>query len=206
MASVPTAADYIGRMLLSGFFPLLPWTGFVMVGTAAGEWLFCKRPSLGSGVALALSLSIVGALLAARGIEMVFFPPSLSFTFAVSGICLLVLCAAAKWHVPGTRLLAPLGRLSLTLFVAHHFLGYLGVRAAGGLNSLELLPDLLMVIVSWLLCILLSWLWSAADYRYGLEWLIASAERRATKGINTPPEDSGRRSRGGKDDAPGRAS
>jgi len=194
MSAVPTFWDYLNRMMLSGFFPLLPWLGFVLIGTAAGEWLCEGSPRYRDIVPISLSLTLTGIVAAANGMPMNFFPPSVAFTLAVSGVVLLAMTLAARWHVPGTRVLAPLGRLSLTLFVAHHIIGYLGVRAAGGLNSLELLPDLVAVLGTWVICALVAWAWSKAGYRYSLEWLLSRAEGPTAERINNTRGNSGLKS------------
>lgn len=202
MMAVSTPLDYARSMLLSGFFPLLPWGALVLMGSAGGDWLFIGRggtpggeggPGRGhragsegrgaaSSPAAALSLVLVaaGIALALLGSPLEFFPPSAAFSLLSTGVALLALCAAAVTGGgergprsparPGA--LASLGRLSLTLFVLHHILGFEVFRALGLLHSMALPLALVSVLLSWALSAALARVWLRADFRWSLEWLM----------------------------------
>lgn len=192
MAGVSTVGGYVTSALLSGFFPLIPWAGLMLVGTAAGDWLFpsgdkTSRPVQFRPVALLAGfLMLAGAAGAARGLPLEFFPPSMPFAFLASGICvsaLAVLCLPWGRPAPAAleRPLTALGRLSLTIFVAHHIIGYSLFGALGLLHSFGLLAALAMVIVSWVMAGAVAMLWAGKGYRYSLEWLVGRLEGRPSK-------------------------
>lgn len=193
MQAVDSAGDYMRNMLVSGFFPLLPWTGFMVLGTAAGDR---AAPSVGgsgrrdiAGLSLPLLLVLAGAMLAARGLRPEFFPPSMSFSFLACGIVLLALPAFLAADAGRARPLADLGRLSLTIFIAHHLVGYEAFRALGLLHAFDLPTALALVLLSWALALGAAWAWARAGFRFSLEWGLSRLVRRPPNRINTPPDD-----------------
>jgi uncharacterized membrane protein YeiB len=184
MMTVGSAGDYVRGMFLSGFFPLVPWLGIMLAGTAAGDWLFPAVPakkSTESVFYLSLFLIIAGTAVLLRGTAPEFFPPSLSFTFLVCGICLLAILPFPAVRFPQKSPLSSLGRISLTVFIAHHLAGYEAFRAAGLLHSLDIFAALALVMLSWALALVVAVAWSGKGFRYSIEWAIGLLERRASK-------------------------
>jgi len=183
MMQAGSLAEYMRNMLVSGFFPLLPWTGFMVLGTAAGERAAASGNAPGrwgiAAVSLPLLLIFAGALLAGYGVEPQFFPPSLSFSFLASGIVLLAIPVFLAVDAGRARPLSGLGRISLTVFIAHHFLGYELFRALGWLRGFELGAALALVLASWALALLAGWAWARADFRWSLEWMLGRISRGA---------------------------
>jgi len=197
LVSVSSPGDYLSSSLLSGFFPLIPWTGFMLLGTVAGEACFADslgiptlsgRPGRESWpmAVLAASMVVLGGLGAAAGMPLEFFPPSICFCLMASGICIAAIAfiGALPARSPSPSWAAPLamtGRLSLTLFVVHHFIGYEAISAAGLLHSLDTSQALAMVLLSWALAIAAAAAWSRKGYAYSLEWLLGRLSPRASK-------------------------
>ncbi len=202
MMAVSTPVEYVRSMLLAGFFPLFPWVALVMMGSAGGDWLFARRwgaPCGGGGpmrghwgsgegrgaarlraLGTSLALTTAGGSLALLGDPVEFFPLSPALSLIATGVALLSLSAAAllgqsgPWPraptCPGP--LASLGRLSLTIFVLHHIIGFEAFRALSLLHSMPLHVALVSVLLSWALTAALARLWSRADFRWSLERLI----------------------------------
>lgn len=192
MAGVSSPGGYMASALLSGFFPLIPWTGLMLVGTAAGDWLFPGEGKTAGFeqfrpvVLLVGFLMLAGTVGAVRGLPLEFYPPSMPFAFLTSGICvaaLAVLCLPWGRPAPAAleRPLTSLGRLSLTIFVAHHLIGFSLFSALGLLHSFDLAAALAMVILSWALAAAVSLLWARKGFRYSLEWLVGLLEGRPSK-------------------------
>ena len=85
--------------------------------------------------------------------------------------------------------LADLGRISLTVFIVHHFAGYEAFRAAGAIGSLELPATLGMVLVSWALALLAARAWGRAGFRWSLERALSRLGRPPPNKLNTRPAD-----------------
>jgi len=193
LKSVGSAADYLRNMLVSGFFPLLPWTGFMLLGTGVGDRLVAPagrsgRPDI-AGFSLPVLLVLGGAVLAAGGLRPEFFPPSLSFALLACGICLLAIPALGAAGLGRAGPLADLGRISLTVFIVHHFAGYEAFRAAGAMSSFELPATLGMVLVSWALALLAARAWGRAGFRWSLERALSRLGRPPPNKLNTRPAD-----------------
>jgi uncharacterized membrane protein len=192
MMNVSSAAGYAQSALLSGFFPLIPWMGLMLVGTSAGQWLFPRDGNCPGSKQLwpVFTISgfsvVAGVAGAVRGLPLEFFPPSLPFCFLASGICLAALTVARLPDVragpakPGAPLVS-IGRLSLTIFLAHHFIGYNIFLAAGLLRSIDLPATLAMVLVSWALTAAIAVLWAKKGFSLSLEWLLGRLEGRPSK-------------------------
>jgi uncharacterized membrane protein len=196
MMGVSSPSAYLSSAFLSGFFPLVPWTGFMLLGTVAPELSYAGRSTSGAEstpnmarwpqALLASLLIFTGAAGAAGGMPMEFFPASLPFCLLACGLCIAALAvvglfpgkpASAKRAAP----LASMGRLSLTFFVAHHIIGYNAFAAAGLLHSFDTAAALAMVILSWALAAAAAILWARTDYRYSLEWLLGRLAGRTSK-------------------------
>jgi uncharacterized membrane protein len=197
LMSVSSPAGYLDSALLSGFFPLVPWTGFMLLGTVAGE-LSRADPTDSAGEAaragkgpwhlaiLAAFMLAFGGAGAAGGMPMEFFPPSLPFCLLASGLCIAAIAAAGALTRTSRAPkragpLALAGRLSLTFFVVHHFIGYEAFSAAGLLRSLDTSVALAMVLASWALAIAAAAAWSRTAFRFSLEWLLGRLCGRPSK-------------------------
>jgi uncharacterized protein len=197
MMGVSSASGYLSSAILCGFFPLVPWTGFMLIGTAVGESFFAGAPPA-SGRAcyagrtawpqssLAALLILAGAAGAAGGMPLEFFPPSLPFCLLACGLSIAALAVIGMLpgrppHAEGPAPLASMGRLSLTIFVAHHLIGYNAFSAAGLLHAFGTAQALVMVLFSWTLAAAIAVLWSGMNYKYSLEWFLGRIAGRPSK-------------------------
>ena len=127
---VDTPVDVVSHLLLTGLYPLIPWCGLAWLGVmlrthgdsmrrAGVAWSLCGVVictfmlfrAVQSGVPWAAATSPDGQAL------LTFFPANAAFLLAAStGV--LILWATGAWlaRAPG---LPALGRLSLTVYVAH---------------------------------------------------------------------------------------
>ncbi len=180
-----SVADYLRNMLVSGFFPLLPWLGFMVLGTVVGDRVAANAGKTGRPAAsdfpLPLLLILAGAFLAAYGVRPEFFPPSLSFGFLAGGIVLLAIPLGLSADLGRLRPLPELGRVSLSLFIAHHLVGYELFRLAGLLHSFDLPAALAMVLASWALALVAARSWAMVDFRWSLERAMSGLGRPASK-------------------------
>jgi uncharacterized protein len=185
LMAVGTVADYLRGMLVSGFFPLLPWLGFLVLGTVAGDRVAdgddrnVKLTVL--DIATPLVIILAGALLTAYGIRPEFFPASLSFSLLACGIVLFAIPVLMAMDLGRARPLADLGRISLSVFIAHHLIGYGLFGALGLLHSFDLAPALALVLASWALALAAARAWARADFRWSLEWAISRLSGAASK-------------------------
>jgi len=185
MTAVGSVADYMRNLLVSGFFPLLPWLGFVVLGTTAVDGISDAGGKAGRRVDPSLLTAVMmlfaGVLLTVYGIRPEFFPASLSFTLLACGTVLLSIPVFAAMGPGRAGPLAALGRVSLTLFIAHHLIGYEAFRALGLLHSFDLPTTLLLVVASWALAILAGRAWASVDFRWSLERMLSLLGRQASK-------------------------
>ena len=136
-----TLKDVIFGFLLQGYFPLLPWIIFPLVGFAMGKgyWGDESGEGLQGWGVPAVGLGLVGLAgvglseevpRAVRGYfsELTFFPSSTTYVVGVLGVIVLGLWVAyrgldGRRVSPGGRALTFLGRysrFSLTTYVVHH--------------------------------------------------------------------------------------
>jgi len=122
-------------------FPLLPWTGFVLLGALAGAWL--QRPIHERATGM-----IGLAVLAWSCRSVIFSPVSPSF-FLERAAWVLALAAVCEWSA--RRSLPPLilfaGKHSLTLYVTHLVLigALAGIGVPAGLSPAATLAVLAVV-------------------------------------------------------------
>jgi uncharacterized protein len=185
MMAAGSVSGYLRNMLVSGFFPVLPWLGFMVLGTTVGDSMAASDGRTGRPTAsdfpLPLLLILAGALLAAYGVQPEFFPPSLSFCFLACGVVLLAIPMFGMADLGRARPLAGLGRISLTVFIAHHLIGYEAFRALGLLHAFDLTQTLALVLASWALALAAAWTWARSDFRLSLEWAVSRLAGAASK-------------------------
>lgn len=178
--------------LAEGHFPLLPWLSFATLGIWTGRRIESGRTKslyalagmlLGAFVVLRLPTLFASAVelrrLPLRSlINVTFYPATVAFVLALSGVSVLLLAVATRWDGRGRLVrnwLVPLGRTSLTLLCVHVVGFREGSRALGLYQRLPpagALGTIATVLVLWAL---LARAWARVDYRYSLEWWIRLA-------------------------------
>jgi uncharacterized membrane protein len=119
------AAGAARRFVVDGWFPLFPWLGFALLGTALGGLRDPGRslPRMGLGATLigaAMWAAEPGPLAVRCGYSELFYPPVPGFIVTAAGavLTLLGLARALDRTAAGGRL-ATMGRCSLLLYIAH---------------------------------------------------------------------------------------
>ena len=185
MMTVGSVAEYLRNMLVSGFFPILPWLGFMVMGTVFGERVAASEsradPLVKSDLLIAMVMILAGAMLSAYGIRPEFFPPSLSFSFLSCGIVLLAIPLFLAARLGKLGALSALGRVSLSVFIVHHIVGYEAFRVLGLLHSFDLTMTPALVLASWALALSAGWAWARIDFRLSLEWALSRLGRHPSK-------------------------
>lgn len=146
-----TPAGFVRNLFFNGWHPVIPWLGFLLFGVVLGRLVLARRATqgmliLGGVVALAMAeFSSVGltALLVPYDAQLALLvstkpvPPMALYMLAgmggasiVVGLCLMLAGPLARIGV--LDVLAPAGRQTLTLYLAHILVG-MGVLEALGM-------------------------------------------------------------------------
>lgn len=150
-----TMADVLLGMTLHGYFPLLPWIIFPLIGYIVGRYLFHPAntsnqtkwliPTLGGGlIALAFIITVLRLqspfLIESYAADLSFYPATAQFIFLTLGLTLMSFSGLHYWldgHPikPQLRFFQLYSRYSLTAYVVHHAVHiwplYLMARWAG---------------------------------------------------------------------------
>jgi uncharacterized membrane protein len=151
------SASTAQRLLLDGWFPLVPWLGFALVGSALGSYTV-------KGYALtSRSLLIIGLTTASIGIAIwlwqqphlviregyseLFYPPSIGYALTACGLILTGFYAVAHtqhWalHQPFLKL----GHASLFMYLFHQLFLVTVLKPIAAFNNLPLVPFLLLYV------------------------------------------------------------
>jgi len=165
-----------GSLALWVNYPVLPWLPLVLFGMLFGHWLMANKDKafrraawLGSALILAFIIMRIvdgfGNIRPRAGdtwidfLNMVKYPPSLTFIFLTLGINLLLLWGFAQISEKTARYLQPLvvfGQVPLFFYVAHLFL-YAGLGiwlTPGGTSIIQMYPYwLLGLLILYPLCL-----------------------------------------------------
>ncbi|HDX8591489.1 TPA: DUF1624 domain-containing protein [Aeromonas dhakensis] len=184
-----TLAGFVRNLLFNGWHPVVPWLGFLLFGL----WLsrqplanpLTQRWLLAGGVsamALARGLSLwlptllpnpeLAPLLATQPIP----PAPLYLLFGMGAASTLIaLCLWLGHALPEAlwwRVWLPVGRQTLTLYLAHIMLGMGMLEAIGWLQGQDLPEVVLAASLFALAALLFANLWSQRFERGPLEWLM----------------------------------
>ena len=118
------------HVLIDGWFPLLPWFGFTLLGLnlAGLRWQEQKTRSFGTitvlalgtlflGTGAALGLRFPGQLLIRDGYNELFYPPAIWYLVMACGVILLLFGGADT--IPRFRILHPIRVLGQTAFFTY---------------------------------------------------------------------------------------
>jgi len=173
--------------LLTGTYPLLPWLFFAMAGAwiqGAGELehrrgfavVACGGSAI-SGLLLVRSLQTgVPWALPSGEAYLTFFPANAPFLIAaLAGVSILWWSALAWSHRAAT--LAPVGRMSLTVYVGH-FLPLFWVHRWDESGGWSLNTAMLAVLIYTIICGVLARQWFISRPDWTLERVMRTIERR----------------------------
>ncbi len=180
-----TPEGFIRNLFFNGWHPVIPWLGFLLFGFMLSRLdLIGRRTQLrlcGAGLAAIAGAELAAAALAPRlaaidpalaGLATTAAMPPMPLYIlagtgaaaAVIGFCLLAGDRLAGWGV--TALLAPAGRQSLTLYMAHIVLGMGTLDTLGLLGGQPVTVSLAASLIFCILAVVYARLWSAR-FRHG---------------------------------------
>ncbi|MBX6312245.1 MAG: DUF1624 domain-containing protein, partial [Isosphaeraceae bacterium] len=123
---LPAAAH---RFFIDGWFPMFPWLGFALLGVAletlrdparGGFWLDVRPGAIVLTLGMAVWWIYPGAMATRAGYSELFYPPTPGFLLTATGVLLVLLPLFERLSdSPIARLLQPLGRCSLLIYMVH---------------------------------------------------------------------------------------
>jgi len=169
-------------------FPVFPWLAPYLLGTVAGRWIHARRfVAIAKLGFFALLLGAIGVAVTrvwpreeivqrAFGLQLGFFPASISIVALLAGVVLLVIAAVARRDarrpLSGKNPLVALGRISLTLLFVHVPLFREATRPIGWWQALPAWQALVTIAIFLALCVVIARIWERFGYRFGAEWLL----------------------------------
>lgn len=174
-----TPAGFLRNLFFNGWHPVFPWLGFLVFGLILsrldlGTRAVQLRLILAGGAALALAEGLSAGLLALAGTQdpdmqallgTAPIPPMPLYVLAgigaaslVTGLCLMVAPALQAAGVMAA--LAPAGRQTLTLYIAHILLGMGALEAMGLLGGRSAGEAVLAALIFCALATLYALLWA----------------------------------------------
>ncbi|MFP4194117.1 MAG: DUF418 domain-containing transporter [Desulfobacterales bacterium] len=201
MASADLPWGVLRLALAESFFPVFPWIGFFMAGLVAGRWLAEGALSLLLRAAgLLFAAAVMLSAVYAAGFEFVrhepwirifkpipnFYPALAPVTFFLMACALMLVFIFVSFYrsrisaglMPsgrGSKLLADLGRCSLTIIMVHIPLIREPVVRLNIWRTFSTAETLASVLAVLILFSLSAMLWSRIHFKYGAEWLIRRA-------------------------------
>jgi uncharacterized membrane protein len=142
-----TFSDVCLGFLVVGYFPILPWLAYPLLGLVVGDWFFGDNPAetprgvirqgrwLGLGGMLLAALLLGWHMLLPSGaainalIQWTMFPPTIVYMAGTLGFVLFAFCSCCEWldlpqnaqRLPGLRKFSrTFSRHSLTAYLLHH--------------------------------------------------------------------------------------
>lgn len=186
-----TARGFVRNLFFNGWHPVIPWLGFLLSGVALSRLTLHKKQTQHRLIGLGV-LAIVLAEVSSAQLQPVFYavdpelialattdpiPPTplymlagLGAASAVVGLCLRFSDALRRCGVLAA--VAPAGRQTLTLYIAHIVLGMGTLETLGLLGNQSAQISLLASLVFCLLATLYALLWSCFFRRGPIEMLM----------------------------------
>lgn len=169
---------YWRQMFFNGYHPVLPWLAFVTFGLILGQAELDEKRVQKRMIMFGLGAALLGFILQAVGVPAEFFPPHTLFIILgmanatwVIGLSLYIINMARIKQMMTS--IANMGRLALTHYIAHFFLGILPVMVLTNeqMNiSFEL--SFLIALSYLILTIFLGNIWLKHHLQGPLEWVL----------------------------------
>ena len=189
--------DFLKHVLAEGFFPIFPWLAYFMAGMVSGRWLIYKEEKKIGCLAIALFATFMGLIISALICPLVtksvwlsrfftfiptFYPALIPITLLLMSLSLLFLFAArsleAKMPLHNLRILAYLGKSSLTLLMVHVVI----IRGAAYYfkfwKTFPAVPSIAVTYGVLLLVTVMVCQWYKINFRYGTEWLLRAVSNK----------------------------
>lgn len=184
-------AGFVRNLLFNGWHPVIPWAGFFLFGM-----LLARRPLSEPAFQLRLFLAGTGALVAAEslsvylsnwgdqmaeGVSILFdttpVPPLPLYMLAGLGAACMVIGAALLvapylQRLGALEIFARPGRQTLTLYIAHIFIGLTIIEAMGLLGGQEGETAVAAALLFAISAIFYAKAWSRISRRGPAEWLM----------------------------------
>lgn len=186
-----TPAGFVRNLFFNGWHPVIPWISFLLFGIVlsrlrlverACQWSLVLGGTLAIVVAHGVSIAI-SPVLTSIDAELVWFastqpiPPmplyivaGLGAATATIGACLLLSDWAQRNGVLDA--VAPAGRQTLTLYLAHILIGMSALQSLGLLGGQSAMASLTAALVFCAGATLVAWLWSRRFRRGPVETLM----------------------------------
>ncbi|MDD2724836.1 MAG: heparan-alpha-glucosaminide N-acetyltransferase domain-containing protein [Methylovulum sp.] len=140
------SASTLQRLLLDGWFPLLPWLSFAIIGSILGTryvkgYSLAAQSLLSSGLVLAAAGIAIWCwqqphLVIRDGYSELFYPPSMGYFLTACGLILLGFYAVEKTrHLPVYGLFLNLGHASLFMYIFHQIILVAVLKPIPALNN-----------------------------------------------------------------------
>lgn len=183
-----TLPGFVRHLVFNGWHPIVPWLGFMLFGLVLSRLDLAsvrvqRLLMLGGGVAIAAAAGVSRLLMPwADAIEPELaslfttapVPAMPLYTLAglgtaslVIGACLSLSEFAQRWGVLG--IVAPAGRQTLTLYIAHILIGMGTLEAMGRLGGQSVAQAVVASLVFCGLATLYAWFWSRRFKRGPIE-------------------------------------
>ncbi len=186
-----TPAGFVRNLFFNGWHPVFPWLGFLLFGIVLGRMSLSVRVTqyrlmmFGSVAIIVAEVSchFLSASLASIDPELAVLattepvPPMPLYTLAGIGAASLVIgfcLRIAGWfdRIGLLRLVAPAGRQTLTLYIAHILLGMGTLEALGMIGGQTLLTAVVSAAIFCLFALVYALLWSRWFKRGPIEALM----------------------------------
>jgi uncharacterized membrane protein len=171
------SADTAQRLLLDGWFPLMPWLSFAILGSVLGTryvngYPLTARSLLVTGLTF-LSVGIAlwwwqqPHLVIRDGYSELFYPPTIGYFLTASGLILLGFYGVEKTrHLPIYGIFLKLGHASLFMYIIHQVILVAVLKPVAALNEQPLLPFMLTYLATVGVMVAMGWGLAHIKQRY----------------------------------------
>ncbi len=183
-----TPAGFIRNLFFNGWHPVFPWLGFLLFGIVLGRLRLGGRDFQNRMIVFGLVLLVatefasnfltdrlangntdIAALLGTSPVPPVplYMVAGMSIATVITGLCLRL----SDWlqRIGFLKLVIPAGRQTLTLYIAHIFVGMGSLEALGMLGGQSLSMAVLAALAFCILAAIYAYLWAKAFKRGPIE-------------------------------------